>query len=116
MHLVHRRSGVLDGAGLFPAEQDNDIGQYIRDRGNEYGTTTGRPRRCGWFDAFATRFGIPVAESQAGKGALPWNHPMNVGPVGAAASVPVWHWRQSAVICSLPPPPWQLAQPIPFAT
>jgi 3D-(3,5/4)-trihydroxycyclohexane-1,2-dione acylhydrolase (decyclizing) len=34
-------------------------------------------------DAFATRFGIPVTETQAGKGALPWNHPMNAGPVGA---------------------------------
>jgi len=34
-------------------------------------------------DAFVTRFGIPVAETQAGKGALPWNHPLNVGPVGA---------------------------------
>jgi len=36
---------------------------------------------------FATRFGIPVAESQAGKGALPWNHPWNVGPVGAAGGL-----------------------------
>jgi 3D-(3,5/4)-trihydroxycyclohexane-1,2-dione acylhydrolase (decyclizing) len=34
-------------------------------------------------DAFATTFGIPVCESQAGKGVLPWNHPMNVGPIGA---------------------------------
>jgi 3D-(3,5/4)-trihydroxycyclohexane-1,2-dione acylhydrolase (decyclizing) len=34
-------------------------------------------------DTFATTFGIPVSESQAGKGVLPWNHPMNVGPVGA---------------------------------
>jgi 3D-(3,5/4)-trihydroxycyclohexane-1,2-dione acylhydrolase (decyclizing) len=34
-------------------------------------------------DTFATRFGIPVTETQAGKGALPWNHPMNAGPVGA---------------------------------
>jgi 3D-(3,5/4)-trihydroxycyclohexane-1,2-dione acylhydrolase (decyclizing) len=34
-------------------------------------------------DALATRFGIPVTETQAGKGALPWNHPMNAGPVGA---------------------------------
>ena len=33
-------------------------------------------------DAFATRFGIPVLETQAGKGALPWNHPMNAGPAG----------------------------------
>jgi len=34
-------------------------------------------------DSFATRFGIPVSETQAGKGVLPWDHPMNVGPVGA---------------------------------
>ena len=39
------------GGGPFPTEQDNDIGNYIRERGNEYGTTTRRPRRCGWFDA-----------------------------------------------------------------
>ena len=38
-------------------------------------------------DNFATGFGIPVAESQAGKGALPWNHPLNVGPVGAAGGL-----------------------------
>jgi adenylosuccinate synthase len=48
------------GAGPFPAEQDNDIGQYIRDRGNEYGTTTGRPRRCGWFDAVAVSYAITI--------------------------------------------------------
>ena len=48
------------GAGPFPAEQDNDIGQYIRDRGNEYGTTTGRPRRCGWFDAVAVSYSITI--------------------------------------------------------
>jgi 3D-(3,5/4)-trihydroxycyclohexane-1,2-dione acylhydrolase (decyclizing) len=38
-------------------------------------------------DAFTTRFGIAAAESQAGKGALPWNHPMNVGPIGAAGGL-----------------------------
>jgi 3D-(3,5/4)-trihydroxycyclohexane-1,2-dione acylhydrolase (decyclizing) len=37
--------------------------------------------------AFATTFGIPVSESQAGKGVLPWNHPMNVGPIGAAGGL-----------------------------
>jgi len=46
------------GAGPFPTEQDNDIGSRIRERGHEYGTTTGRPRRCGWFDAFATRYSV----------------------------------------------------------
>jgi len=44
------------GGGPFPTEQDNDTGQHIRDRGNEYGTVTKRPRRCGWFDAVAARY------------------------------------------------------------
>ena len=44
------------GGGPFPTEQDNEMGQRIRDLGNEYGTTTGRPRRCGWFDAVAVRY------------------------------------------------------------
>jgi adenylosuccinate synthase len=48
------------GAGPFPVEQDNETGQYIRDKGNEYGTTTGRPRRCGWFDAVAVAYGVTI--------------------------------------------------------
>ena len=39
------------GAGPFPTELDDADGQYMRDKGHEYGSTTGRPRRCGWFDA-----------------------------------------------------------------
>ena len=48
------------GAGPFPTEQDNDTGQYIRDKGHEYGTTTGRPRRCGWFDAVSVGYSIRI--------------------------------------------------------
>ncbi len=44
------------GGGPFPTEQDNAIGQHIRDKGNEYGTVTRRPRRCGWFDVVAARY------------------------------------------------------------
>ncbi len=44
------------GGGPFPTELDNEIGQRIRDAGNEYGTVTGRPRRCGWFDAVAAGY------------------------------------------------------------
>ena len=44
------------GGGPFPTEQDNELGQKIRDRGNEYGTVTKRPRRCGWLDAVAVRY------------------------------------------------------------
>lgn len=44
------------GGGPFPTEQDNDQGQKLRDQGNEYGTVTKRPRRCGWLDAVAVRY------------------------------------------------------------
>ena len=49
------------GGGPFPTEQDNAIGERIRQVGREYGTVTGRPRRCGWFDAVATRHGARVS-------------------------------------------------------
>lgn len=44
------------GGGPFPTELNDEVGQKIRDIGREYGTTTGRPRRCGWFDAVAVRY------------------------------------------------------------
>lgn len=49
------------GGGPFPTELHDDIGQHIRDRGHEYGTVTGRPRRCGWFDAVATAYGARIS-------------------------------------------------------
>ena len=48
------------GGGPFPTEQANTTGDYIRERGNEYGTTTRRPRRCGWFDAMAVRYSVDL--------------------------------------------------------
>lgn len=45
------------GAGPVPTDQgDNDIAQWLRQRGREFGATTGRPRRCGWFDAVALNY------------------------------------------------------------
>ncbi len=49
------------GSGPFPTEQDNATGEYLRQRGREFGTTTGRPRRCGWFDAFAVRYAVELS-------------------------------------------------------
>jgi len=43
------------GAGPFPTELTDAVGEHLRRRGNEFGTTTGRPRRTGWFDAVASR-------------------------------------------------------------
>jgi adenylosuccinate synthase len=68
----HRLTGVLGivrtyttrvGEGPFPTEMlegEAEMGQMIRKRGREYGASTGRPRRCGWFDAFATRFAAEI--------------------------------------------------------
>ncbi len=44
------------GSGPFPAELDNPTGEALRQAGGEFGTTTGRPRRCGWFDAVAVAY------------------------------------------------------------
>ncbi len=48
------------GGGPMPTELQDEIGGHIRELAHEYGTTTGRPRRCGWFDAVASRFSTRV--------------------------------------------------------
>jgi adenylosuccinate synthase len=48
------------GGGPFPTELFDDDGQYIRDAGNEYGSTTGRPRRCAWFDAMVVNYAARI--------------------------------------------------------
>lgn len=48
------------GAGVFPTELMDATGEYIRERGHEYGTTTGRARRCGWLDTVALRYSVMV--------------------------------------------------------
>jgi adenylosuccinate synthase len=48
------------GEGPLPTELHDDMGNRLRDSGNEYGAVTGRPRRCGWYDAVAVRYGVRV--------------------------------------------------------
>jgi adenylosuccinate synthase len=48
------------GSGPFPTELDDAVGRQIASRGNEFGATTGRPRRCGWFDAAALKRSIQI--------------------------------------------------------
>ncbi|KKP38825.1 MAG: adenylosuccinate synthetase, adenylosuccinate synthase [Candidatus Peregrinibacteria bacterium GW2011_GWF2_33_10] len=48
------------GAGPFPTEQENEIGEHLRQVGGEYGSTTGRPRRCGWLDAVMLKYSMAV--------------------------------------------------------
>lgn len=52
---VYKAYTTRVGAGPMPTELHGDVGERIRQRGNEYGTTTGRPRRTGWFDGVASR-------------------------------------------------------------
>ena len=48
------------GEGPFPTELDDAQGEWLRAQGHEYGVTTGRPRRCGWFDAVVSRYAAEV--------------------------------------------------------
>lgn len=65
--MVTRMIGVTKayatrvGGGPFVSELKDSVGDRIRERGHEYGTTTGRPRRCGWFDAVAGRYAARVS-------------------------------------------------------
>jgi adenylosuccinate synthase len=63
---IHRILGVMKayttrvGSGPFPTEINGELGERIRHKGREFGATTGRPRRCGWFDAVAVKHSITV--------------------------------------------------------
>jgi adenylosuccinate synthase len=48
------------GSGPFPTEIEGKTGDYIREKGYEYGTTTGRPRRCGWLDSIIAKYSIMI--------------------------------------------------------
>ncbi len=53
---VYKAYPTRVGTGPFPSEMDDEIGGRVREIGHEYGATTGRPRRCGWFDAVTARY------------------------------------------------------------
>ena len=63
---IHRVLGIMKaytsrvGAGPFPTELLDEVGQGIRERGREFGTTTGRPRRVGWLDLVAVRYAVMI--------------------------------------------------------
>jgi adenylosuccinate synthase len=63
---LHRITGIVKayqtrvGAGPFPTELDNSVGENLRAKGSEYGATTGRPRRCGWLDLVLLRYSARI--------------------------------------------------------
>jgi adenylosuccinate synthase len=63
--LVIKAYTTRVGAGPFPTELHDDTGEFLRKRGNEYGTSTGRPRRTGWFDAVVARTAVELSGAAA---------------------------------------------------
>ncbi len=65
-NLLDRRIGIFKayttrvGEGPFPTEVRGKVGEFIRRRGNEFGATTGRPRRCGWLDLPALKYAVMI--------------------------------------------------------
>ena len=70
-HVIDKVLGITKayttrvGEGPFPTELFDDIGQHLGEKGHEFGTTTGRKRRCGWFDAVAVRQAMKVGGIQS---------------------------------------------------
>ena len=66
LHKISRHIGIFKayctrvGEGPFPTELQDDVGETLRKIGKEFGATTGRPRRCGWFDLLAAKFSVQV--------------------------------------------------------
>lgn len=63
---IHKILGIMKsyttrvGSGPFPSELNDTLGEHLREKGGEYGATTGRPRRCGWFDAVAVKHAVMI--------------------------------------------------------
>jgi len=73
------------GAGPFPSELDNELGDRIREAGGEFGTTTGRPRRCGWLDLVALRYAARL-NSLTGIAITKLDSLTGIDPLGVAVS------------------------------
>ncbi len=63
--LVIKAYTTRVGEGPFPTELKDETGEFLRKRGNEYGTSTGRPRRTGWFDAVVARTAVELSGAAA---------------------------------------------------
>ena len=63
--LVLKAYTTRVGSGPFPTELDDATGEFLRKRGNEYGTSTGRPRRTGWFDGVVARTAVELSGAEA---------------------------------------------------
>ncbi len=90
------------GAGPFPTELLDEVGDVIRNRGHEFGTVTGRPRRCGWFDAVILRHAVRVN----GLTGLAINKLDTLSGIGTL-KVCVAYKKRTARCSRTIPPPWR---------
>jgi adenylosuccinate synthase len=96
------------GGGPFPTELDDELGRTIASRGDEFGATTGRPRRCGWFDAVAVRYACRVN----GIDRIALTTPDVLSGLGAIP-VCVGYRHKGRTLKSFPPEPWILEEVVP---
>jgi adenylosuccinate synthase len=96
------------GEGPFPTELREETGEHLRERGHEYGTTTGRPRRVGWFDAVAARYAARLNGMKAVALTL-----LDVLDDQAEIPVCVAYRYRGARLTEFPSEPWTLEQVTP---
>jgi adenylosuccinate synthase len=96
------------GEGPFPTEIDDKKGKLILERGNEYGATTGRPRRCGWFDAVAVSYSCRVN----GIGTIALTKPDVLDELDELKVCVGYHYRGD-IIRHFPTESWILSEVIP---
>ena len=96
------------GGGPFPTELDDELGRTIASRGDEFGATTGRPRRCGWFDAVAVRYACRVN----GIDRIALTKPDVLSGLGDIP-VCVGYRYKGRTLKSFPPEPWILEEVVP---
>lgn len=97
------------GKGPFPTELDDEIGEAIRNKGGEFGTTTGRPRRTGWFDAVIVRHSVRVN----GLSSLAINKLDTLGGIGDLKVCVAYKKPDGTVIENFPATLEQLADCVP---
>jgi adenylosuccinate synthase len=96
------------GGGPFPTELDGDLGRTIAARGDEFGATTGRPRRCGWFDAVAVRYACRVN----GVDRIALTKPDVLAGLGDIPVCTGYRYK-GRLLKSFPPEPWMLEDVVP---
>ena len=114
-HYAGRVFGIVKayctrvGSGPFPTELFDETGEFLRKEGNEYGATTGRPRRCGWLDLVALQYALMISASPTSRSPKPT---CSTNSMKSRSARPTASTANSPIGCP-PPPMWRLSRSIP---